>query len=156
MSRVIWALWGEGDHQGREISRQICGHWFPVFLYSWTDFSSFFLQPLSEKEGDFCEKIFFLCLTKPVRVRDEWYVNDHRCSYVSIRFHPVLKPIACVAWRFWLGELSNEDGRGHKNRAEIGAGAIFIFLAASRVNFAARGFAARAPRSTKPLCYAGY
>ena len=58
-------------------------------------------------------------------------MNDHRCSYVSIRFHPVLKPIACVAWRFWLGGLSNEDGRGHKNRAEIGAGAIFIFLAAS-------------------------
>ena len=141
---------GEGD-QYTNLRSLISG--LPLLL---DRFFFFFLQPLSEKEGDFCGKIFFLCLTKPVRVRDEWYVNDHRCSYISIRFHPVLKPIACVAWRFWLGGLSNEDGRGHKNRAEIGAGAIFIFLAASRVNFAARGFAARAPRSTKPLCYAGY
>ena len=152
MSRVIWALWRERDHQGREISTQICGHWFPVFLYSWTDFS-FFFTAFVRKRRRFLWENFFLCLTKPVRVRDEWYVNDHRCSYVSIRFHPVLKPIACVAWRFWLGGLRNEDGWGHKNRAEIGAGAIFT---ASRVNFAARGFAARAPRSTKPLCYAGY
>ena len=31
--------------------------------------------------------------------------------------------IACVAWRFWLGELSNKVGRGQRNREEIGAGA---------------------------------
>ena len=30
--------------------------------------------------------------------------------------------IACVAWRFWLGVLSNEGGRGQRNRKEIGAG----------------------------------
>ena len=53
---------------------------------------------------------------------------------------------ACVAWRFWL--LSNKGGRGQKNREEIGAGATgFSF---------SRGFAARAPASTKPPCYAGY
>ena len=36
--------------------------------------------------------------------------------------------VACVAWRFWLGELSDkgaagEGGRGQRNREEIGAGA---------------------------------
>ena len=31
----------------------------------------------------------------------------------------VLK-IACVAWRFWLGALSNKGGRGQRNREEIG------------------------------------
>ena len=31
----------------------------------------FLLQPLSAKERNFCEKISFLCLTKPVRVTDE-------------------------------------------------------------------------------------
>ena len=29
--------------------------------------------------------------------------------------------IACVAWRFWLGALSNKGGRGQRNREEIGA-----------------------------------
>jgi len=43
--------------------------------------------------------------------------------------------IACVAWRFWLGALSNKGGRGHRNREEIGAGAIKIYFF--------RGFAAR-------------
>ena len=67
--------------------------------------------------------------------------------------------VACVAWRFWL--LSNKGGRGQRNREEIGAGATFIFLAASPLvlaHFARefRGFAARAPGSTKPPCYAGY
>ena len=31
--------------------------------------------------------------------------------------------LACVAWRFWLGALSNMGGRGKRNREEIGAGA---------------------------------
>ena len=31
--------------------------------------------------------------------------------------------VACVAWRFWLGALSNKGGRGQRNREEIGAGA---------------------------------
>ena len=42
--------------------------------------------------------------------------------------------VACVAWRFWLGALSNKGGRGQRNREEIGAGATFYF---------SRGFAAR-------------
>ena len=29
--------------------------------------------------------------------------------------------LACVAWRFWLGALSNKVGRGQRNREEIGA-----------------------------------
>ena len=36
--------------------------------------------------------------------------------------------LACVAWRFWLGALSNNGGRGQRNRS---------FLRASRANFAA-------------------
>ena len=42
--------------------------------------------------------------------------------------------VACVAWRFWLGALSNKVGRGQRNREEIGAEA---FSRASRANFAA-------------------
>ena len=30
--------------------------------------------------------------------------------------------LACVAWRFWLGALSNKGGRRQRNREEIGAG----------------------------------
>ena len=33
--------------------------------------------------------------------------------------------VACVAWRFWLGALSNKGGRGQRNREEIGAGATW-------------------------------
>ena len=33
----------------------------------------------------------------------------------------LLIPVACVAWRFWLGALSNKGGRGQRNREEIGA-----------------------------------
>ena len=29
--------------------------------------------------------------------------------------------VACVAWRFWLGALSNKGGRGQRDREEIGA-----------------------------------
>ena len=60
------------------------------------------------------------------------------------------KTIACVAWRFWLGALSNKGGRGQRNR----------FAARSR---ALRGRITRlhrscapAPGSTKPPRYAGY
>ena len=34
----------------------------------------------------------------------------------------VVYRVACVAWRFWVGELSNKGGRGQRNREEIGAG----------------------------------
>ena len=34
------------------------------------------------------------------------------------------RAVACVAWRFWLGALSNKGGRGQRNREEIGAEAI--------------------------------
>ena len=52
--------------------------------------------------------------------------------------------VACVAWRFWLGALSNKGGRGQTNREEIGAEATLFFSRlrrsfsrASRANFAA-------------------
>ena len=71
------------------------------------------------------------------------------------------KMLACVAWRFWLGALSNKGGRGQRNCEEIGAEAtVFIFLAALPLVLARfarefRGYAAPAPGSTKPPCYAG-
>ena len=55
--------------------------------------------------------------------------------------------LGCVAWRFWL--LSNKSGRGQRNREEIGAGAT------EKEFYFSRGFAARAPGSTKPPCHAG-
>ena len=64
--------------------------------------------------------------------------------------------VACVAWRFWL--LSNKGGRGQKNREEIGAGVLFLAaspLVLARFAREFRGYAARAPGSTKPPCYAG-
>ena len=62
--------------------------------------------------------------------------------------------LACL----WLGALSNKGGREQRNREEIGAGATFSrsFAASPLVparfaaNFATRGFASRAPGSTKP------
>ena len=33
--------------------------------------------------------------------------------------------LACRAWRFWLGALSNRGGRGQRNREEIEAGATW-------------------------------
>ena len=58
-------------------------------------------------------------------------ITIHRTvfQYTYITVH---RTIACVAWRFWLGALSNKGGRGQRNREEIGAGATF-----------SRGFAAR-------------
>ena len=41
--------------------------------------------------------------------------------------------IACVAWRFWLGALSNKDGRGPRNREEIGAEANALRARISRL-----------------------
>ena len=37
----------------------------------------------------------------------------------------LVKLLACVAWRFWLGAQSNKGGRGQRNREEIGAGATW-------------------------------
>ena len=34
--------------------------------------------------------------------------------------------LACLAWRFWLGALSNKVGRGQRNREEIGAEATYF------------------------------
>ena len=59
----------------------------------------------------------------------------------------VARGVACVAGRFWLGAVSNKGGRGQRNREEIGAGATYIFLAASLLV---------RPGSTKPPRYAGY
>ena len=44
----------------------------------------------------------------------------------------IIEKLACVAWRFWLGELSNKGGRGQRNREEIGAGAAALPLVLAR------------------------
>ena len=86
--------------------------------------------------------------------------------YLAVKYSLTCTPsvitlLACVAWRFSLGALSNKGGRGQRNREEIGAEATFSrlrrsFSRASRANFAATPLAAPAPGSTKPPCYAGY
>ena len=41
--------------------------------------------------------------------------------------------LACVAWRFWLGALSNKGVQGQRNREEIGAEATwFLFFSRLR------------------------
>ena len=50
-------------------------------------------------------------LDKPIR----------RCVRWQRRFSKSRGLLACVAWRFWLGALSNKGGRGQRNREEIGA-----------------------------------
>ena len=67
-------------------------------------------------------------------------------------FHPAqltAPGLACVAWRFWLGVLSNKGGQGQRNREEIGAGATLFFSRLCR-SFSREfcGFATRAPGST--------
>ena len=41
--------------------------------------------------------------------------------HMPIKTSQAMLDIACVAWRFWLGALSNKGGRGQTNREEIGA-----------------------------------
>ena len=55
-------------------------------------------------------------------------MNAGNRRYASVS--SVGKGVACVAWRFWLGALTNKGGRGQRNREEIGAGATY-FLAGS-------------------------
>ena len=45
--------------------------------------------------------------------------------YSDEKEHVIYGEVACVAWRFWLGALSNKGGRGQRNREEIGAEANF-------------------------------
>ena len=63
--------------------------------------------------------------------------------------------LACVAWRFWLGAQSNKGGLGQRNLKEIGAASTIVHALRTRIS-RFPGFAARARRSTKPPCYAGY
>ena len=72
-----------------------------------------------------------------------WYrVNITKVKGIKQR-HADLFPvvIACVAWWFWLGTLSNKGGRGKRNHEEIGAGATSwlcrSFLRTSHMNFVA-------------------
>ena len=39
----------------------------------------------------------------------------------------VLKYLACVAWRFWLGALSNKRGRAEKPRGDWGGSNFFTY-----------------------------
>ena len=82
--------------------------------------------------------------------RDNKNLGAHQHSLKTERIHQRkqrqeqdvtknMEVIACVAWRFWLGALSNKGGRG-----QIGAGATWFL-------FFSRGFAARSrERAAKP------
>ena len=39
---------------------------------------------------------------------------------ITRKLSPFWLPVACVAWRFWLGALSNKGRREQRNREEIG------------------------------------
>ena len=69
--------------------------------------------------------------------------------------------VACVAWRFWLGALSNKGRQGQRNCEEIGAGATwFLFFSRLRRSFSRAlranfGASTLVRRPDKPPCYAG-
>ena len=71
-------------------------------------------------------------------------LHTYNGRFSRIKWALTYSHVECVAWRFWLGALSNKGGRGQRNREEVGAGVREF-----------RGFAARAPGSTKPPCYVG-
>ena len=69
---------------------------------------------------------------------------------LKLQLHPRQMPrlIACVAWRFWLGRQVIKAGEGRETARRLGREQLGLYFS--------RGFAARAPDSTKPPCYAGY
>ena len=91
-----------------------------------------------------------LSATSNVRIRVAPCCHWNFFIYSGVIVHTAnldTTPLACVAWQFWLGVLSNKGGWGQRNCGEIGEGATWnIFLAAS----------ACVPGWTKPPCYTGY
>ena len=82
-------------------------------------------------------------------------INDRNTLFTNYNILVSFAAVTCVAWRFWLGALSNKGGRGQRNGEEIGAEATSpLVLARFAREF--RGYAAPAPGLTKPPCYAGY
>ena len=48
-------------------------------------------------------------------------------NFCGLKFLRLTKRyVACVAWRFWLGELSNKGRRGQRNREEIVASPLVL------------------------------
>ena len=63
------------------------------------------------------------------RLESSYWIRNPHLSWIRI----VESMLACVAWRFWLGALSNKVGRGQRNREEIGAEATwFLFFSRLR------------------------
>ena len=50
-----------------------------------------------------------------------WGEKQRALWYVMVFSGVVNYLLACLAWRFWLGALSNKGGRGQRNCEEIGA-----------------------------------
>ena len=59
--------------------------------------------------------------------------HDSQNSF-SVYVHHGSRTIACVAWRFWLGALSNKGGRGEGNREEIANFAAWPLVRPARQN----------------------
>ena len=96
----------------------------------WLNFKSAFLKvadrhvPLIQKRVRGVDNCPWMTgqIKKDIRQRDYFLKKTRKSSrdedwlaYKSMR------NLACVAWRFWLGALSNKGGRGQTNREEIGA-----------------------------------
>ena len=86
--------------------------------------------------------LFFVNKVWPSFVKMLFWTSASLCTRAAIQFR---NDVACVAWRFWLGALSNKGGRGQRNREE-GAEATYF----SR-GFGARSRALRANFAATPL-----
>ena len=85
-----------------------------------------------------CVRIIIIKLHESFQGQIWWLWLLHRLSWRTSKALWPLTWIACVAWRFWLGALSNKGGLGQRNCEEIGVGATYF----------SRGFAAR----SRALC----
>ena len=70
----------------------------------------------------------------------KWEQRNKVVVVVACKYFPSLRSMAVL-----VGRASNKGGQGQRHREEIGAGATYF----------SHGFAASAPGSTKPPCYAG-
>ena len=105
------------------------------------------------------QKSYVYCFHYTTGLNEAWlpFIGEERNVPRDRKYNrnaPTVASVACVAWRFWLGALSNKGVQGQRNREEIGAEATFYFSRGFAREF--RGYAAPALGSTKPPCYAGY
>ena len=63
--------------------------------------------------------LVLLCVALPTDI--QFWVQIYIQKYLVLY---LISLVACVAWRFWLGEQSNKGGRGQRKLEEIEVGAL--------------------------------